>query len=294
MEILTGYQEVVRFAVPEGLTTATISFQKDGAAVGATTNADVGNGVASKALPYAAVASAGIVVATVQFNYESQSYNLTKQIEVVSPYLEKWEISAILGPQNAGREWEVEKSVRHIINTYCQQKFHYSEKTLEVAGKGDETLRLPERLIRLDSLTSEYRTYNTAAFAPSGDGWFLRTSANRLETIKQMPSEQSLDLGPVITTPYTAYYHGFHPAIKYSITGAWGWQQVPEPVREAAKLLINDYACEDSLYRDRYLKSINAADWRLEFVSGAYRRTGNVRADQLLAPYVIKRGWAVI
>jgi hypothetical protein len=39
---------------------------------------------------------------------------------------------------------------------------------------------------------------------------------------------------------------------------------------------------------------MTAADWRIQFYSGAYLRTGNVRADQLLADYVVTRGWGVI
>ncbi len=79
----------------------------------------------------------------------------------------------------------------------------------------------------------------------------------------------------------------------FEITGDWGYKSVPAPVKEAARLLVNDYACSEQLYRDRYLESIKAADWRLQFSSRAWEYTGNVRADQLLSEYVIL-DWAVI
>lgn len=79
----------------------------------------------------------------------------------------------------------------------------------------------------------------------------------------------------------------------FEITGDWGYKTVPANVKEAAKLLVNDYACMESAYRDRYLKSIRAADWRLEFSSQAWSSTGNARADLLLDEYVLL-DWAVV
>lgn len=79
----------------------------------------------------------------------------------------------------------------------------------------------------------------------------------------------------------------------FKITGDWGYKTVPANVKEAARLLVNDYACSEIAYRDRYLESIRAADWRLQFSSSAWEYTGNARADQLLSEYVIL-DWAVI
>lgn len=79
----------------------------------------------------------------------------------------------------------------------------------------------------------------------------------------------------------------------FEITGDWGYKFIPPAVKEAARLLANDYACSEAAYRDRYLKSIRAADWRLEFSSQAWESTGNARADMLLDEYVLI-DWAVV
>ena len=79
----------------------------------------------------------------------------------------------------------------------------------------------------------------------------------------------------------------------FEITGDWGYKRVPEPVREAARLLVNDYACSEQLYRDRYLESIKAADWRLQFSARAWDHTGNARADHLLAEFVLMDWWVI-
>jgi hypothetical protein len=81
---------------------------------------------------------------------------------------------------------------------------------------------------------------------------------------------------------------------QYNISGQWGWNSVPAAVQEAAALLAHDYACADVLYRDRYLTSMTAADWRIQFNAGAFSDTGNVRANQLLEEYVIKNNWVAI
>ena len=53
------------------------------------------------------------------------------------------------------------------------------------------------------------------------------------------------------------------------------------------KLLVNDYACGEQMYRDRFLQSYKNADWRLQYYSAAYYDTGNARANLLLAPWVV-------
>lgn len=294
MEVLKGYVSTLKFVVPSGLTTATFDVYRGETQVGATGNAVIDGTVAEVTLPYAATTQDGDIRVVLHFTHESTSYNPEKTVSVVTPVLELHEVKAILGDDATDDEVRsVEAAVRHVINAHTGQTFGYSEKTIVVPGTGDRSLRLPERLISFTVLETPEATYNTAGFSIASDGWYLRLYQSSLLTIKQMPPEFSLDRGPVIQTPYTSYWSNFSRSRTFSITGKWGYESVPAQVKEAARLLVNDYACSEALYRDRYLESIKAADWRLQFSSQAWDYTGNVRADQLLADYVLLN-WAVV
>ena len=46
------------------------------------------------------------------------------------------------------------------------------------------------------------------------------------------------------------------------------------------------YFEKDRAWKDKYVKNISTFDWKFEFMEDAHRGTGNLYADQLLAPYI--------
>jgi hypothetical protein len=153
--------------------------------------------------------------------------------------------------------------------------------------RNDSTqLALPMPLITFTDMSDDMFTFDPASFAIRGEGWFLGGKPGAYWTIKDAPPEDVLDdFNNVIYAPGVIKKRDFAYTSVYSITGDWGYESVPYPVVQAARLLISDYACQDSSYRDRYLESIKAADWRMQFTQAAYDGTGNLKADQLLNPY---------
>lgn len=83
-----------------------------------------------------------------------------------------------------------------------------------------------------------------------------------------------------INDPYLAFRQRSGTQVK--LTGTFGWDSVPTEITEAALILIEANLCPDSIYRERYLVSMTAADWRIQFAPGAYASAGNVVADQIL------------
>jgi hypothetical protein len=254
------------------------------------------------------------------------TFSETFSYETVTPYLSKQEIKAIVGPDATDEEvWDVEAAVRHIINANTGQKFGFDRnKTLTVEGHGEQALRLPERLVVLTGLSTLTSNLDPQAAIITSDGWYLKKAwANELgprttasvywgdytndnpfdNNIYSDPNGDGLSpfVGPlssrpggVIVAPGTSgRATPWKQDYPFDITGDWGYVSVPEPVRAAAKLLINDYACAEQAFRDRYLESMKAADWRLQFNSRAWESTGNVRADQLLSEFVMM-DWAVV
>lgn len=265
----------------------------------------------SAILTMADTKSDGPVKVVWNFTMSSVPVDKTDHYEVVTPYLSLEELREILPDASDSEIIAAEAAARHIINAHCGQSFGLSTKSILVEGHGDSALRLPERLIEITGLGTLTATLDPNATIIVSDGWYLKKGwANALSTIESdsaywngwdvdnnaapgEPGYEKPNHGPIIHAPGVSgtptVWRDDYP---FRITGRWGWEYVPEPVREAARLLVSDYSCYEASYRDKYLESIKAADWRLQFSSRAWDFTGNVRADQLLSQYVLLN-WAI-
>lgn len=179
---------------------------------------------------------------------------------------------------------ELENNVRLVIQAHTGQKFGFEVGTKSVTGTGEKKISLPQRLNKLYSVTGGPLTY----FTVSADGWSLYLGYKNYMGIKEMPPEDYIDnvtvVSGVIHVPDT-YWKKFSRGTTYAIEGEWGYPTVPADVQEAALLLANDFGTGENLYRDRYLEAIKSGDWNLTFSEGAFRGTGNARADGLLEKY---------
>ncbi len=328
MELLRGTAPKVRFYGPTPDTEIdTSTYSVNGvAAVNGTVTPVTGEDAAwDMQLPYLGSDTNDVEVVW-NFTITSvpdETFEETFSYEVVTPLLTKREVVAIY-PEVTDEEYvELEAGVRHIIQAHTGQKFGFDKaKTLTVEGHGEHALRLPERLVNLTSLGTLTSTLDTRSAIIVSDGWYLKKAWAAVTGTVESDSQYWGDyedsvfdnniysdpdgdgrgpyLGPlgarpggVIVPPGTGQATVWKQDYPFQITGDWGYKTIPAAVKEAARLLVNDYACSEIAYRDRYLESIKAADWRLQFSTRAWEATGNVRADQLLSEYVLL-DWAVI
>ncbi len=230
----------------------------------------------------------------------SGTFTRTDSYEVITPLLTLREIRGIWADITDDKAKELESVVRYVIQSYTGQSFGKRTKSLVVQGAGDNALELPERLSILIGISTLVAELNPSAAVIVADGWYLKKKYSEpLSTVNTtnlyFEGTDYSEYGVVISPPKTVGGRYWTDDYPFTITGVWGYPAVPQAVQEAAKLLANDYACNDTLYRDRYLESIRSADWSLRFNERAYLHTGNVRADQLLDKYIMRHfGWAVI
>lgn len=295
MEILTFTVPTVRFDYPDTTTTGiTATYSLNGGpdtGVAITTH----SGYATASLPYQT--SDGQLTVTWSFLIPSSgAYTRTMYYDVVTPLLDYSDVKEIIGTDKTDAEaYAAEASARYIIQAHTGQSFGKYVGPIEVTGSGENWLRLPRRLITLDSINDDTVSVNWVTLR--GDGWFLDSKLIGAPTIRaDFDGWHQVPDSGVITAPprWARALIGFPATFEFKINGTWGWNSVPAPVVRAAKLLINDYACGDSIYRDRYIDAISGPDWRIEFNDGAFTSTGNVQADQLLGDYKLRRGWMVI
>lgn len=302
MKTPKGYISTVEFAVPQNLT-ATINITKDGTTiVPFTVSVTDDSGKLVVPLPYKATWEQANIVVNATFIVSGQTYTRKLPVEVYTPYLELWEIKKILGPTATPEEcWSVEAAVRNVINAHTGQSFGYAHKTLTLTADAGSALPLPERILTIEKVVEDTTTkfdiaqlqgtsyLGAGQFVITGDGWFLKQPSWDTNTYNNAYQYSTSD--PIVAPTRRGGGTGgmYINDAKYALTGTFGYETVPEPVQEAAKLLINDYACAEQIYRDRFIEDMKAADWAFVYNSGAYYKTGNARANLLLSPYVVVR-----
>jgi hypothetical protein len=178
-----------------------------------------------------------------------------------------------------------EKVARTIIEGYTGVKFYKYYGGQEIYGIGANTIQLTERMISLDKIfenevlvydrTSNpvYNTfgYNTA-ISPSGYQirvWqpdFGNTWNNELDPIHYMTGR-------------------FRDNSLYRFVGQIGYKYVPEDIKTACMLLIQDIISNDYNWRNKYLSKVNLKEISFEMAKGAFNGTGNITVDNILDQY---------
>lgn len=308
MEIYKGTIPTAEFAIPDG-GTVTARFTKDGENWFSPIP-EVADGVASISLGYMQYETNVLVEWSFTLP-QLGSFTEEQRYTVVTPYLTLRELQDVVPHATDSERMAVESVTRHIINAHTGQSFGRRDDSLIVEGHGETALALPERLARLTGVSTLKSNLDPLAMHIISDGWYLKkTWANEIAAIVNnskywdgytpnnalpgQPGYLKLSHGNIIVAPGSGgratIWRDDYP---FTITGTWGYDVVPYPVKEAARLLASDYACADQAYKDKYLRSIRAADWRLEFNARAWLSTGNYRVDMLLSEY-IRTDWAVI
>jgi hypothetical protein len=183
-----------------------------------------------------------------------------------------------------------EKYARKQIEQYTGQNFYLEDKTYIVYGHESDILPLPSRIAELYQLYSndillldnieEINNWNYDVII-SESGYGVRI--NRASML-----DNTVYTANGMVPPSINDYSGiFKSGVPYKVYGRFGWAKVPDNVELAAIELIKDYFSKDTVWKNKYVKSISTFDWDFEYTGDAYTGTGNAYADNLLADYVL-------
>lgn len=260
-------------------------------------------------IPYRFATHDRVINARFQFDYTDDQSPLTfddiKQVLVVTPLLSIKEIKDFLSKPEFGLTAseqdaiKVERATRKIIEALTGQDFGWypnESRTAHVLG----SKRLAELPGRCVTLTKVNDVTALDGFELTPSRFFLKLNHhgwNQWIGWKDFPDRAGgVDtFGIVYRGPVgNPFRDRVFSSGRLTITGDWGWENIPDDIQEAARLLINDYACAESAYRDRYIEVMKSADWELDYNTWAWIMSGNVRADQLIKKYIRTGGYGVL
>jgi hypothetical protein len=184
-----------------------------------------------------------------------------------------------------------EKYARKTIENYTGQRFSLYDDVITVYGSGSDVLPLPFKLNTLHELYSndillidtinEINNWNyTTQISESGFG----IRVNRANMLDNTVYTANGMVPPSINDSGSG---AFIKDYVYRVQGRYGWHEVPNDIEIACIELMKDYFSKDTVWRAKYVNSVQSFDWHFEYNAEAYRGTGNVYADQILLPYVL-------
>jgi len=178
-----------------------------------------------------------------------------------------------------------EKVARTIIEGYTGINFYTYYGFQEVYGIGANTVQLTEKMLNVDQIWenqilvydgTQDPIYNTFGYNTelSPSGYQLRI------WYPAFPDGWNNEMDPVV------YESGrFRDQYLYRFVGQIGYKYVPEDIKLASMLLINDILSNDYNWRNKYLSQVELSEISFKMAGGAFNGTGNITVDNILDQY---------
>jgi hypothetical protein len=213
-----------------------------------------------------------------------------------------------------------EEISRAIINSITGG-FLYKREVVETVGLGNDYLSVPYRLNKIVRVyENDIIVYDTAPEDP--ETWtnvkeyyitpdkasisVVVVSSNGFNRTQSKPvnirrgASDSFTLYNTNDSPNFAYdaydtktfsdYGGnsvmFPSGWDYVVVAEVGWPIIPQDIKQATSLIINDIKCNNLPYVNQYISEYKSDQFNVKFNDLAFKDTGNRIADRILSAYV--------
>jgi hypothetical protein len=177
---------------------------------------------------------------------------------------------------------EYERLVRYIIDAKTGGfKFVYKQK--EVLGMGSDRLLIDERINKLFKLFQNEELVYDVDSNTNEWNYFLNVSKTAILRETEENDENRIHYKKVWKDRYAGTE--FPEDFDYIVEGEFGYFVIPSDIQEASKLLINDLACGNNRYLNKYMESIKLDGFDFKYFTEALFGTGNLIVDNILNKY---------
>lgn len=214
---------------------------------------------------------------------------------LIRPYCNIDELANELGltiasnPSNSGEITrsnleKLERRARFLINNKTGDKFTLEYKSISTYGQNADTLYIGERIESYDKIIKDDEVVYDSTSDPAVDLLEYPVSVSKSKYHLKV-----VDAGTNISEsrPFRVLdpYGVFEKGSSYIVRGEFGWKYVPEEIKEATMLIVEDLRCSDFAYRNKGLKSIKNEAFDIQYIDSISLGTGNLLVDSLLEDY---------
>lgn len=239
----------------------------------------------------------------VSWSWTQAGRSRTKDIEynVVAPYVHPVDAAYRLGfsldpasssYRSSDEVYAAEKMARYAIEAYTNGFFGNRVDTTEELGQGTDVLVISDfitkvhKLYENDTLVYHDGVLNTFGYpiviTDSKQGIRIESEMDIIEYSSEYTGNLTMNDSNYYRGTPTFRYPSFRQTWNYKVQGQFGFTSVPSEISECAIMLIDDYLCSDSSWRQKYVTDIKTSDWSLRFASGSRKGTGNSDVDTIL------------
>jgi hypothetical protein len=200
----------------------------------------------------------------------------------------------------------LERTARQIINTLVGG-FYYTKGEVETVGLGADYLPLPKRANKINAVyENNQKVYDridpiigqyTYVLSPDKTSMTISVSGNYN---RQQSKPVSLPVGA--SDSFMLYGDDYDQVLAlteikgpslfpkdwdYTVYGEWGWPVVPQDIKDATKMLMDDMKCGKLSYIQKYVTEYETDQFRVKYSDLSIRGTGNLLVDKILENYSI-------
>lgn len=178
----------------------------------------------------------------------------------------------------------LERKARFLITSYVNQDFKFEYKTVGAYGMNTDLLHLGQRIESFDKIIyDDYVIYDSTedpVIDELGANIAIAPSKHAIKVVAEgVNISEWADQNPLNNPSY------FGKDSAYLVRGEYGWRFIPEDISDCVHELISDFVCNDYIYRNKGLKSIQNDAFNIQFADGILNGTGNIYVDTVLAKY---------
>jgi hypothetical protein len=199
------------------------------------------------------------------------------------------------GKVNTDQAIEYESVARHLIQSIVGFDFTFVHKQLHVVGNGTDFIVTDDRILKVYNISENnvvvWNDGEEFAYQP----WVtLRGIVRSGGTDYDNRSETSYTYRPALSRygssitwndPYSTAQ--FHSGWDYVFEVDAGWPVIPQDIQTAALILINDIACGNNRYYNKYISGVRGA-LNISYFPQVIAGTGNLFVDNVLSKYVLE------
>jgi len=180
--------------------------------------------------------------------------------------------------------YALERKARFLICSYTNQDFKFEYKTVGAYGMNTDLLHLGQRIESFDKITyDDYLIYDSTEdpiIDELGANIAIAPSKHAIKVVAEGANiSEWVDQNPLNNPAY------FGKDSAYLVRGEYGWRFIPQDIKDCVHELVGDYLCNDFIYRNKGLKSIQNDSFNIQFADGMLNGTGNLYVDTILAKY---------
>ena len=198
----------------------------------------------------------------------------------------------------------LERTARHIIDTIVGG-FYYESKSEEANGLGADVLPLRKRANQINAVYENNVKVYDRINPIDGQYLYAITPDSTALTI-QVVGEYNRAQSKTVRIPLAAsdsfmlYGDNYDQVLSlteingaplfpkdwdYIISGEWGWPVVPQDIKDATRLLVDDIKCGRLSYISKYITEYQTDQFKIKYSDMSLTGSGNLVVDRILERY---------